>query len=532
MKRKLMYDALYSLVGLVTYLLFLYLTFPSDVARERLVYEANKAGVRMQMVGFRPSPPWGLSLTGVDIYGFGESSSSEKRGRRGAASKGLDAARSMEAAIGGPGADVVVPDAVPAADGAVGAVGAPEEALPGGIAVPGAATGSEGATVATTGGAATVNAAASAEPAEAPLLSFDRLRIASLLPLLSPSGLSGMVNFDGDLYGGEVEGAYGKEGEDTRIALKLNDLDLARYPMQGESFDMKTSGRFGLNVDLLVNKEKIRDSTGKIDLALQNLIIHKGSKVKGFDIPLELAFKVSGGAMEVKNGRADLTELKLESPPLTILVSGSVTLNAVPARSRFNLKVSLKFGDELKVVSAFLPETARSDDGFYHYILSGPFDNLRTRPDRLAARRKDRGRPTAAGGSSDFPDRPTPPGIGRPPMPDLPGPLSTRGDDGGSAGFRPPILDDAERERLREERRKRAEERRKRREELRQRRLDMTGEDGMAPPPMGLESEVNQEDSERPSRRVRNNEEPSGDNGMPEGMEGNDEPQPWDEPGE
>src|SRR5688572_22168590 len=69
MKRKLAMAALYSLFGAITYLLFLFLTFPSDAARDRMVYEANKAGIRMQLQGFRPALPTGITLTGVDIYG-------------------------------------------------------------------------------------------------------------------------------------------------------------------------------------------------------------------------------------------------------------------------------------------------------------------------------------------------------------------------------------------------------------------------------------------------------------------------------
>ena len=496
--RKRVIRALYTLFFVFCYAIFLYLTFPSDVARERVLYEANKAGLRMQMVDLDLAFPWGVKLEGVDIYGLGEDTSRKKPTPR------------RKAMPGGEIENGAAPDAGAPAEGEAPAAAAPVPAPADAAPAPEAAVSNE-----------------------TPVLTLDSVRLDLPLPtaLLKGDALSGLT-FDAELYGGEAEGSYKLEGGLTRIVLAMTNLDLSRYPMQGESYDLKLAGAFGLNTDLSINKEKIRESTGTIALNLPRLVVHKGSKIKGFDIPMELDFKVTGGSMDVKNGRAELSEMVLESQPVTMKISGSVMLNPVMSRSRFNLKVALKFGDELKLIASLLPESARSDDGFYHYILSGPFNNLRTRPDRLAARRKDRGRTPGA----DVGERPTMPGMGAPPVPGLP-PVANTMEDGGPAAVRPPILDDAERERLREERRRRAEERRRKREEMRQRRLaEMGGEDGGAIPPppvrpMGLEQELNEDaaERERPQRRFnRPNEdtfpvEPEPD--VPEGLD----PQPWDE---
>lgn len=516
MKRKLAFAALYSIFGFVTYLFFLYVTFPSDVARGRLIYEANKAGVRMQLVDFKPAWPWGITLKGVDIYSFSEPDAAHKphpiKPPRPPIGPG--------GAPGGPGPEGTAAGGTVAGNGPGGAVAGHADA--------------QGAP------------AAAAAAAEVPVLTLDRLRIPTLLPLLMPAaGGMGKISFDADLYGGTLAGSYAQESGFSKIIADLADFDFAKYPFAGETLDLKLGGRMGIKTDLSVSREKIRESTGSVAMTFSGLAVHKGSKVQGFDIPLELTFKPVSGTMDIKNGRAELSEMTFESAPVTLVLSGTIMLNQVLSRSRFNLKVAMKFGDELKLVSALLPESAKSDDGFYHYIISGPYNNLRPRPDRLAARRKPGGRPTPStpvAGPTEPLERSGPNNMPHPNIPGLPGPMAGL-PPGLEPSARPPVLDDAERERLREERRQRAEERRKRREEMRQQRLNSGMDDGMpmAPPvPRGIQPNMPGMDSdgtdgERPTRRVQaydaNENQPPDAEPMDPGNDPGGDPQQWQDEG-
>ncbi len=422
MRRKLGLAFLYSVFGFLTYVLFLYLTFPSDAARDRLVYEANQAGIRMQLVGVRPVFPLGVTLEGVDIY-------RSNKGKRKSPTSDL-----LRPAVS-PG---FLDDEEPRTGAAKNQSNTKEDKEARGDAD------QEGTTA-----------------AEIPVVSVERVTINSLLPLVLPSsGTRGSVDFDADLYGGTATGSYAEDEETVTVSLAADDLDLSRYPVVGDDFDVRLTGKLGVNADLSINKRKIRDSNGNVSISLKDFALLKGSKIKGFDIPMTLAFRFSGGDADVKNGRVEFKNLKLESTPLTMEINGSIMLNKTLSRCRLNLKVALKFGDELAVAGAFLSSSAKSDDGYYHYIISGPLERLRHRPDRLAARKRgvnrNRGknRPRVGGDDDGLPK---------------PRGLSSVGRD--HRRGRSPVLDDEERKRLREERRKRAEERRKRRQAMREARM-------------------------------------------------------------
>lgn len=459
MKKALLWFVLNSLIGSLVYFAVLYLTFPSDVARDRIVYEANKAGYKLQLVSVKPTWPWGFTLKGVDFYGVDDAAAAAARrakSKRANKAKDESTEKVAEKEAEKVASDVVTPIPLPPLPGSESEAGKP---------VASKESSKDGAT-------------REAEVGEAPLLTLDSVSVTSLLgAALSQGKVIEGVNFGAELYGGDVSGTYGQADGITSLSLAASRLDLARYPFKTDSFDLKLSGVFGMDCDLSLHKDKIRESEGKVSFKFENLKLSKGSKVKGFDLPFETTFTVTGTETEVKNGRIEFQELKLESAPLTITVTGSIMLNASLMRSRANLKVTLKFGDELKLVAAFLPESAKGPDGLAYYVLSGPLNNLKPRPDRIAARKGGRetgGIPRPGLNSEDSPSRPFP---GRPPIPGLPNipgmpPIPGMNDDSANT-FRPAVLDDEERERLREERRKRAEERRKRREELRQRRLEM-----------------------------------------------------------
>jgi len=436
MKRKLGMALLYLLFGLASYFVFLYLTFPSDVARERLIYEADKAGIRLQLADLKPYPPLGVYLKDVDIYGSTNHhkmhSVSGSRLKPHAPGTGLDLAGGMPDKEGDRDEATVGTDSMESPD-------------------------------------------TPPVPVKRPLVTFDSLKVSSLLPLLVPGdGTFGTVNVDAELYGGQAEASYSESEHITHLVMNVEELDLSRYPIVADDFQILLSGKLGFAADVSINKEKIRESSGEFEFDLDNLVIQKGSKIKGFDIPMVLAFHSPEGKAVIKGGRAELSDMTFESGPLTVTLSGSIMLNKTLSRCRLNLKVGLKFGDDLQFVAAFLPSSAKSDDGFYHYVLSGPIDRLRTRPDRLAARNR-KSKSVGSRARLDRSDRALP-GRGHlrgTDLSNIPEPRGAPGVLGGPGGRlgRLPALDDDERKQLREERRRRAEERRKRRQALREQRM-------------------------------------------------------------
>lgn len=479
MLSKLAYAMLYSLFGSLTYGLFLYMTFPSEAVRDRIVYEANQAGVKMQVLDVKPAFPTGLTLEGIDLYAIGKD-------KKAAARRRAQAARRRARAHG--------------------ADSTGDEGLPTPSPTP-------------------------APKAPMPVLTVDELTIASLLPLVTPKGTArSPLEFDMRLYQGSAEGAYSTNDLQTHVRFDLKDVNLASVPMEGDSFSIRAEGNLGFTMDLTLDNERIRNSSGQMDLHLDRLVIRKETVIRGMNLPVELPFKVSGGHFDVKNGRATLDELKLVSDPLEVVVTGHIALNSKLSRSRLNLKVAFKFGDALAIGRNFADKDTLTDDDFFHYSLTGLIDNPRWRPDRAAARAKRRrnastGKPRRE--RAHGPDR----GAGGPGSPGR-----SRYKPMNIPGIRSPIMDEEERARIREERRRRAEERRRRREEMRRRRLlnEESGGPGRIPrlrPPVPLSREDDDVDfDEREPVGIIRPEMPGDleEGEEPEAIDSEQEPEVWE----
>ena len=414
-----------SVISGLSYLAVFYVTFPGDAVKSKIMTEARKKQIDLRIGDLHPSGFDGLTLEGVSVATMDDPKANSKKSRvRGRA-------RLARGNVDDEGGDEDTPTPVPEPQAAA--------------------------------------------PARSPFLNADRVTAhVDMLPLLrSGDDRTLSVDLDADLYGGNTTGTLELAKETTSIDLIGKEMDLAKYPFDGESFQLQTEGFLAFATDLTLHKKNYRESVGTVNAGIQGFKIAKGSKVKGLDLPSDLVFSESVLNMEVAEGKAKITELKLVGEELTVEGDGQIYLQSDLTRARLNLKIRFKLGKSLEQYAVFIPSTAKSDDGWYHYIISGKLTDPRARPDRASARRGGKGRTSAATPSvedeGDMPqgmmDR-----IGRP----MPGITSVPGASAGGDDDNDRRRED--RRRLAEERRSRREERLKRLREARERRGEEGGE--------------------------------------------------------
>lgn len=415
-----------SVISGLSYLAVFYVTFPDDAVKTKIMTEARKKQIDLRIGDIHPAGFDGLTLEGVSIASIEEPKANKKSRVRGRA-------RLARGSVDDDGGAEETPTPVP------------EPATP--------------------------------APAKSPFLNADRVTAhVDMLPLLrSGEDRTLSLDLDADLYGGNTEGTITLAKETTGINLIGKEMDLAKYPFEGESFQLQTEGFLAFATDLTLHKKNYRESVGSVNAGIQAFKITKGSKVKGMDLPSDLIFTESVLNLEVAEGKAKVTELKLVGEELTVEGDGQIYLQSDLSRARLNLKIRFKLGKSLEQYALFIPSTAKSDDGWYHYIISGKLTDPRARPDRASARRGGKGRTSSSSSLPDEDSGDVPSGmmdrIGRPmpgigSMPDT----SASSDDGDTDRRR------EDRRRLAEERRARREERLKRLREARERRGDEGGE--------------------------------------------------------
>lgn len=224
-----------------------------------------------------------------------------------------------------------------------------------------------------------------ADPAaDAPFVSVDSATVgASLLSLVQGRQA---FTVDADAWGGDLRLELDQGADQTHFVLDAEGLDLAKMNLAGESWQLSGTGLLGLQADLTIAKE-VRKSEGTGSLAFTDLVL-KDSKVQGIGLP-EARFTQAGGKMTVDKGKLNFEETKFVSDVVEADVEGYVMLNQNFRRSRMSLKVRFKLRDDLDALAKVAMGNAnhRTDDGFYHYLATGTFENPRWREDRAAARR-------------------------------------------------------------------------------------------------------------------------------------------------
>lgn len=422
--RYLLRTLLFSAVGSVAYLAVFYLTFPSDNLRAKIMTEARKQHVDLRIGEVKPWGFNGLVFKGLSV-GLMDKPARKARSRRKAAETDEEAAPT--------------PPPAPVDNG------------------------------------------------KPPLLNLDRLELdVALLPLLGGADSRTLeVDVDAEAYGGDIEGSLAVNAAHRVVDLKGEALDLARYPIAGESFTVDAMGLASFDAQLDLSAEDVKQSSGSFDLGVQGLRILKSSKFGGMELPVEMLFTESVLRLEIAEGTANVAAMRFMGEAVSLEGDGEIFLNADLMRSRLKMKVRFKLGSDLEAFGALLPSRARSDDGYYHYMVTGLLSDPRFRPDTVSARKAGQsgGGAVSSRSPTSRPDTlPMPTGMDEDEeeMDNRPGSPIRKAE-----ATRPGVSEE-ELEERRQERLRLAEERRKRREE-RLRRIreaqEMRGEDGEGVPP-------------------------------------------------
>ena len=91
------------------------------------------------------------------------------------------------------------------------------------------------------------------------------------------------VEFDADVYGGNVNGSVGEGAESRRVVLEGEALDLSRVPLEGEDWNIDATGLARIAADLTLDAEDTKASEGTFNLAIDDLAI-VSAKAMGIDL--------------------------------------------------------------------------------------------------------------------------------------------------------------------------------------------------------------------------------------------------------
>jgi type II secretion system protein N len=211
-----------------------------------------------------------------------------------------------------------------------------------------------------------------------------------LLPFLATFGKARRVDYKATVFGSDIKGVVGKTGSVTQVLARTKALDLAKVPIDGESWSVDLTGKVNLDIDLEVDAEEIENSQGHIKLAIDDLALAGGeamgsqfSDIAGDALPATFSEAVL--EFEVKDGKAEVTKGRFVSEPIELDVSGDIQLRKDLERSRINLEITLKLNESLDRLARIVPvlSSGRDADGTYHLGATGTVMSPRLREERV-----------------------------------------------------------------------------------------------------------------------------------------------------
>ncbi|MCP4808409.1 MAG: type II secretion system protein GspN [Proteobacteria bacterium] len=197
------------------------------------------------------------------------------------------------------------------------------------------------------------------------------------------------VVLDADLYDGNLSGTVVQLDETVSdVDLVAEDLDLSRYPFEGDEWVVDVGGRVQLLVDVLFDGSDVKKSNGEVTLEIPGLEIKEGSNAMGFDLPA-MVFSEAELVLDIDDGVAEVDTGSLRSDVLDADISGGIDLAMPFKRSRLNLAIELTLHDEkLETLVGLMPDIKRSktEDGAYRGSTTGTFERPGWRWDRGASK--------------------------------------------------------------------------------------------------------------------------------------------------
>lgn len=207
-------------------------------------------------------------------------------------------------------------------------------------------------------------------PVRTPMLYLEDVRVSvEILPRILGRWA---YDFAADLEGGDLSGRYSRADTTTDLALALSGIDLAAIPIDKDGVQLNLVGALAADVDLHVDSEDLKSSTGSVRIEFDKLGIAAGSNVKGFGLP-EVTFGEALAAMEVEEGKLQVTEGTFTSDLVTGTLTGDITLAKKLERSRLKLELAFTLPEDMDELAQLVPDMkrARDKEGKYHWIVGG-----------------------------------------------------------------------------------------------------------------------------------------------------------------
>lgn len=199
------------------------------------------------------------------------------------------------------------------------------------------------------------------------------------------------------LYDGDVGGVVSQSGAVTRLDILGTDINLEQLPVEGETLKAKLAGALRARIDLTIDAEEAKNTTGKVRFEVDGLRMSEAS-LMGFTLG-EANFSEAVLSLNVEQGRAKVKKGSFVSDLVQVQLDGEVQLQSPLGRSRLRLDFNVKLAEELDKLARLAPgvKEARDAEGVLHFTCSGTLDSPECGPEG-ARRGRVAGPLGAAGG--------------------------------------------------------------------------------------------------------------------------------------
>lgn len=223
--------------------------------------------------------------------------------------------------------------------------------------------------------------AAGAE-AEDPVLVADKVAVS-----INPFALLLMrasLGIDAHLYGGRVYGSVSASKSTTSVALTLSGLEIGKYPMLAQRFQVNAGGQVSGTVALTMPNDDASKANGEIDLTIKDAKILASNVYNAFQIPQTTFDKGAAVKVSIKDGKATFQDVGLHGADLDVALDGDLELRKQMEMSQWDARADIRASDTFKAAIPMLDvflSPGKGTDGIYHYRLQGMLQSPRPIPD-------------------------------------------------------------------------------------------------------------------------------------------------------
>ncbi|MCK6524581.1 type II secretion system protein GspN, partial [Myxococcota bacterium] len=178
-----------------------------------------------------------------------------------------------------------------------------------------------------------------------------------------------------NLYDGDIGGVVSQSGPITRIDVLGTDINLEQLPVDGETLKAKLAGAMRARIDLTIDAEEAKNTTGKVRFEVDGLRMSEAS-LMGFTLG-EANFSEAVLSLNVEQGRAKVKKGSFVSDLVQVQIDGEVQLQSPLGRSRLRLDFNVKLAEELDKLARLAPgvKEARDAEGVLHFTCAGTLDS-------------------------------------------------------------------------------------------------------------------------------------------------------------